>query len=162
MKHLTAPVKRLMIQSGAAFATAGALLQIGSSIIVAHSQPEAVQQALAGNLQGRISGILYLVTIAVAALIALIQGAKAISNGLAAVGGLLAAFVGTAGAVLYRDAIRDTTLLQKGFDVWSRTEVSNWSVIGAFLLLFVIMLGIIVWLLLVMKQAAPPVEQAAS
>jgi len=64
-----------------------------------------------------------------------------------------------AASVIYRDGIRDLTLLQKGFDVWNRAEYSNWSVIGLFLLLFVIMLGILGWLLTVMRQATVPIEQ---
>ena len=42
---------------------------------------------------------------------------------------------------LYRDGIRDLTLLGKGFDVWQRTVVTNWSVVGLFLVLFVVGLG---------------------
>ena len=61
--------------------------------------------------------------------------------------------------MIYRDGIRDITLAQKGFHVFDRVESSNWSVIGLFLLLFVIMLGIIGWLLTVMRRATPPQEQ---
>ena len=38
---------------------------------------------------------------------------------------------------------------------------ANWSVLIVFLLLFVIMLGIIFWLLQVMRRAAAPKEEIA-
>lgn len=63
--------------------------------------------------------------------------------------------------VLYRDAIRDVTLLQKGFDVWNREVVTNWSVVGLFLVLFVAMLGAIGWLISVVARAKKPLEGAA-
>ena len=31
---------------------------------------------------------------------------------------------------VYRDGVRDLTLLSKGFDVWNRVVVTNWSVVG--------------------------------
>ena len=34
---------------------------------------------------------------------------------------------------VYRDGVRDLTLLSKGFDVWDRVVVTNWSVVGLFL-----------------------------
>ena len=35
--------------------------------------------------------------------------------------------------VIYRDAVRDVSLLAKGFDVWDRAVVTNWGVVGLFL-----------------------------
>ena len=36
---------------------------------------------------------------------------------------------------VYRDGVRDLTLLNKGYDVWDRAVVTNWSVVGLFLVL---------------------------
>lgn len=55
----------------------------------------------------------------------------------------------------FRDGLRDITLLTKGFDVWDRVVVTNWSVVIIFLLLFVAGLGIIGWLLTVVLKAKP-------
>jgi hypothetical protein len=62
---------------------------------------------------------------------------------------------------LYRDAVRDVTLLTKGFDVWDRAVVTNWSVVFLFLVLFVFMLGVIGWLISVVARAEKPMEGAA-
>jgi hypothetical protein len=55
----------------------------------------------------------------------------------------------------FRDGLRDITLLTKGFDVWDRVVVTNWSVVVIFLVLFVVGLGIIGWLLTVVLKAKP-------
>jgi hypothetical protein len=62
---------------------------------------------------------------------------------------------------VYRDAVRDLTLLSKGFDVWDRVVVTNWSVVGLFLVLFVAGLGVIGWLVSVVARAQKVMESAA-
>jgi len=54
---------------------------------------------------------------------------------------------------LYRDGIRDMTLLSTGFDVLQRAGVTNWSVVGIFLGLFVAGLAVVGWLISVMAKA---------
>jgi len=60
--------------------------------------------------------------------------------------------------VTYRDGIRDITLLIKGFDVWERNIVTNWSVVAIFLVLFVIGLGVLGWLISVVMRSKPEGE----
>ena len=62
---------------------------------------------------------------------------------------------------VYRDAVRDLTLLSKGYDVWDRVVVTNWSVVGLFLVLFVASLGVVGWLVSVVARAKKPMEGAA-
>ena len=62
--------------------------------------------------------------------------------------------------VIYRDGVRDLSLLAKGFDVWNRTVVTNWSVVGLFLVLFVGGLGVVGWLISVVARAQKPMEGA--
>jgi len=59
---------------------------------------------------------------------------------------------------VYRDGLRDLTLLSKGFDVWQRNVVTNWSVVGIFLALFAAGLAVIAWLLRVVAGAAKTFE----
>jgi len=90
---------------------------------------------------------------------------------IAGFGKLTAAWLGWAAAlaallveitlVVYRDSVRDLTLLSKGFDVWDRAVVTNWSVVGLFLALFVGGLGVIGWLISVVARAQKPMEGAA-
>ncbi len=54
---------------------------------------------------------------------------------------------------VYRDGVRDLTLLSKGYNVWNRAVVTNWWVVGLFLVLFVAGLGVIGWLVSVVARA---------
>lgn len=62
---------------------------------------------------------------------------------------------------IFRDAVRDLTLLSKGYDVWNRVVVSNWWVIGLFLVLFVGGLGVAGWLISVVARAKKTMESEA-
>ena len=75
--------------------------------------------------------------------------------------GALAGFVTLASLTVYRDAVRDLILLAKGFDVWDRVVVTNWGVVGLFLVLFVAGLGVIGWLVSVVARARKVMESAA-
>ena len=158
MKHIDEEVKAILRKSGGLSAAAGAFLQLGCAYLVYSRQPDHVKEALGKHLFYSSFGVVFMVTTLLAGVLALVLGLRKTSNLVATVGSIVVAFLGTAGAVVYRDGIRDATLFSKGFDVWNRVEVSNWTVIGAFLLLFVIMLGIIVGLLRVMTKATAPQE----
>jgi hypothetical protein len=73
---------------------------------------------------------------------------------------VLLSFLSIALMTLYRDGIRDFTLLSKGYDVWQRTVVTNWSVVGLFLVLFVAGLGMVGWLISVVARAERVMERA--
>ena len=75
--------------------------------------------------------------------------------------GSVAAALGLAAmlsAVVYRDGIRDLTLLGKGFDVWQRAVATNWPVVALFLVVFVAGLAAVGWLVSVMRRAKPVSE----
>jgi hypothetical protein len=53
------------------------------------------------------------------------------------------------------------TLLSKGYNVWDRVVVTNWGVVGLFLVLFVVGLGVMGWLVSVVARATKTMEGAA-
>jgi hypothetical protein len=63
--------------------------------------------------------------------------------------------------VVYRDGVRDLTLLSRGYNVWDRVVVTNWWVVGLFLVLFVGGLGVIGWLISVVARSKKVMEGAA-
>ena len=71
----------------------------------------------------------------------------------------VSAILSTAGTVLARDVIRDQTLLSKGFDVWNRNVVANWSVVIIFLVLCVAALGLIGYLLVAVNRSMKEVKE---
>jgi hypothetical protein len=131
-------------------------------------QPDAVKQMLASPPAGygfyhlyALAGYGWVALVMVGILVAAVTGfAKIASNWIAwplAVVSLLVELT----LVIYRDAVRDVTLLAKGYNVWDRVVVTNWSVVGLFLVLFVAGLGVIGWLISVVARAKKPMEGAA-
>jgi hypothetical protein len=161
MKHISDNVKAALARSGGIMAGLGGAIQLACAAWVMSSQPDYVRQGIQGSSLFTISGYLFVAGAVVAAGLGTWQGLKGRAGFLPSLLGSVFGFVANAGAVIVRDGIRDITLFHKGFDVWNRSEASNWSVIGLFLLLFVIMLGVVYWLLKVMSQAKAPEEQVS-
>lgn len=144
--------RTVLTNVGSNSALLGGVLQLGTGFWVYATQPEAVQAGLKSPWY-MVGGGLW-----VAGVFLALVGAG-LKKPVPAIGGLVGAFLGLAGAVIVRDGIRDLTLAGKGFDVWKRTEHSNWYVIGLFLLLFVIGLAAVGWLWSVMRRAQPISEE---
>lgn len=161
MKHLDEATKKALARSGGLTAAVGAILQLVMAMRVMQSQPDGITSGIQANPLFNISGYLFVAGTLVAALLCGMMGLRAAAGFWTSVLACTFAFLANVGAVLVRDGIRDLTLAPKGFDVFNRTEASNWSVIAVFLLLFVIMLGVLYWLLSVMHKATPPKEQVS-
>jgi hypothetical protein len=99
--------------------------------------------------------------VVVAILLAAFAGFGRVAAGWLGWSGALLALLVEISFTVYRDAVRDLTLLSKGFDVWDRVVVTNWSVVGLFLVLFVAGLGVIGWLVSVVARAQKVMERAA-
>lgn len=161
IKHLSGEVSAVVRQAGGKLALVGTvgMLFFGYQAIV--NQPESVRAAISGNALPNISLILCAATTALAGVLGLLQGLAKASNAVVSTLGVVLAFSAATTAGIVRDTIRDATLLSKGFDVNQGSVYPNWSVLAAFLILFVIMLGIIFWLLNVVRIAYPPNEEVA-
>lgn len=154
LKTIDEGAQGVLRKMGAMLAALGAVAQLGIGFMVYSTQPANVQEGL-GGIVYKASGVLWAVGLVLVLALVLPQiGRKTVSTGMSAAAGV-AAFLSVAGSVIVRDGIRDITLKAKGLDVWNRVEDSNWFVIGLFLLLFVVGLGILFWLLQVLRQAKP-------
>jgi hypothetical protein len=126
---------------------------------VLSAQPEGVRGQLASYPLCRYAGFVWTAAVT---LVLLFGGWASISKpqsrraGYVSLVLLLAAMLAM---TVYRDGIRDFTLLSKGFDVWQRTVVTNWSVVGLFLALFVAGLAGLGWLISVAMRARPVSEK---
>jgi hypothetical protein len=163
----TAEEKSFIAGLGGKVAAVFGVVYLLAGLWAASVQPEVVKAGLAGHsgyplykLAG-FAGYGWLALVIVAVLVAAIAGFDRISAG----------WVGWVGVVLtvllelmftvYRDGVRDLTLLSKHYDVWDRVVVTNWSVVGLFLVLFVAGLGTIGWLVSVVARAEKVMEGAA-
>jgi len=145
---------------GGRIAAVAAIVQIVAAIAVYRTQPAIVQAGLNGHALYKVAGFGWLALTAVTLLFAAFAAAAkpigAITSWLA----VLIGFLPIALMTLYRDGIRDLTLLSKGYDVWDRVVVTNWSVVGIFLVVFVAGLVTVGWLISVVARATRVMESA--
>lgn len=160
--------KRFLAGLGGKIAALFGVVYLVAGLWAAGVQPEAVKSGLQTHALYKFAGYAgygWLALVAVAVLLAAVAG----FGGKVAAGfyGLLAwvvVLVATLTEIMftvYRDGVRDLTLLSKGYDVWDRVVVTNWSVVGLFLVLFVAGLGVIGWLVSVVARAQQTMEGAA-
>jgi hypothetical protein len=146
---------------GGRIAAVAAIVQIPAAIAVYRVQPAVVQAGLNDHLLYKIAGLGWLLLTAV---IVLYGAFAAFAKPIGALTSWLAVLIGVlpiALMTIYRDGIRDLTLLSKGYDVWDRVVVTNWSVVGIFLVVFVAGLVTVGWLISVVARATRVMESAA-
>jgi hypothetical protein len=147
------------------------LVYLAAGLWAASVQPAVVKSMLVTPPAGYefykffgFAGYGWIALVAVAVLVAAIAGFGKFSTGLLGVFSwtavLLAVLIEIAFTV-YRDGVRDLTLLSKGYNVWDRAVETNWWVVGLFLVLFVAGLGVIGWLISVVARARKTMEGAA-
>ncbi len=164
----SADEKRFIAGLGGKIAASFGIVYLAAGIWAASVQPAVVKAGLASGTADHPlyrfagwAGYGWLALVAVAVLVASVAGFGKLTAGwLGWCGALLALLIAIMFTV-YRDGVRDLTLLSKGFDVWNRAVVTNWSVVGLFLALFVAGLGVVGWLISVVARARKPLEGAA-
>lgn len=139
---------------GGRFLAAFTTVQLIMGYIVFHVQPVGVRGTLLGTAYYLILLALWILTalalIGLGVLASRKAGAPAWPLAAAAGGVGLVNILSMAG---FRDGIRDVSLLQHGYDVWTREVNTNWLTVGLFLLLFVAAAGFVGWLGRVVFQA---------
>jgi hypothetical protein len=164
----TVEEKRFVAGLGGKVAALFGIVYLAAGVWAAGVQPAVVKSMLASPPAGYefykyfgYAGYGWLALVAVAVLVALIAGfAKLSANWLGWVGVLLAVLIELT-LVVYRDGVRDLTLLASGYNVWDRAVETNWWVVGLFLVLFVAGLGVIGWLVSVVARSRKVMEGAA-
>ena len=159
-KYMAAQGGKLAVVFGAVYLLAG--------VWAANMQPEAVRVGLASGFPGHalysfagLAGYGWLVLVVLAILLGAIAAFRKIASGWLGWAGVLVAVLIEIMFTVYRDGVRDLTLLNKGYDVWDRAVVTNWSVVVLFLVLFVAGLGVVGWLVSVLARAQKQMEGAA-
>jgi hypothetical protein len=160
--------QKFLASLGGKIAALFGLVYLGAGLWANAVQPAPVKALLAAPPAGyefyklyALGSYAWLAFVAVAVVLGLLAGfGKVVSNWLAWSGAVVALLIEVA-LVTYRDAIRDLTLLSKGYNVWDRVVVTNWSVVGLFLVLFVVGLGLVGWLISVVARAQKVMEGAA-
>ena len=160
----TAEEKSFLAGLGGKVAAVFGVVYLAAGLWAAGVQPEIVKTGLHTDALYKFAGFAgygWLALVVVAVLTAAIAGFGRISaSWLGWVGAVLALLIEILFTV-YRDGVRDLTLLAKGYNVWDRAVATNWWVVGLFLVLFVASLGVVGWLVSVVARARKVMEAAA-
>jgi hypothetical protein len=156
--------RRFLARGGGIVMAAGMLTQGTFADLAYDAQPQKVMAAVmhdplyGGSAYGWVASAVLLFVVGLLGLMA--ASHKAFSKTIA-IGAALVAFLNVGAVVMVRDGIRDFTLREAGFDVWDRQVVTNWSVVGIFLVLFVAALGAMGYLTSVVAKARRVEERYA-
>ncbi|MGD0735659.1 MAG: hypothetical protein ABR976_10950 [Terracidiphilus sp.] len=159
--------KRFVSGIGGKIAAVFGIAYLAAGIWAVSVQPDAVKIGLTTHPLYKFFGLagygwLALVTIAI--LLAAYAGFAKVSAALSGILAWTAVLVAVLTEIMFtvfRDAVRDLTLLSKGYDVWDRAVATNWWVVGLFLILFVAGLGVVGWLVSVVARAKKVMEAAS-
>ena len=154
-----APVKSYLAGNGGRLAAFMLLGQAGLAFLVVAAQPEVVRVGLSGNPLYKSAGLAWIGFATLVFVFGAWASIKKPTTRTAGWASALLVLLAMLAMTTYRDGIRDLTLASKGFDVWQRAVVTNWSVVGLFLVLFVAGLGGVAWLISVMMRAKPVSEK---
>ena len=160
----TAEEKKFIAGLGGKVAAVFGIVYLLAGLWAAGVQPEAVKAGLAADPLYHFAGLAgygWMALVAVAVLLGAVAGFGKISAGWLGWTGALVVVLTEIMFTIYRDGVRDLTLLSKGYNVWDRVVVTNWGVVGLFLVLFVGSLGVVGWLVSVVARAEKAMEGAA-
>ena len=169
----TSEEKTFVAGLGGKVAAGFGIVYLAAGLWAASVQPDGVKAGLAGHAlyAGRaiypaykfsgFAGYGWIALVVVAVLVGAIAGFGKITAGWLSWTAVLAGVLVEIMLTVYRDGVRDVTLLSKGYDVWDRAVATNWGVVGLFLVLFVASLGVIGWLVSVVARAQKTMEGAA-
>jgi hypothetical protein len=151
--------RRFLTRCGGMAIALGVIVQSAFAWLTIAAQPGSVMSSVMGDpLYGSFA---YVWAATAALLFALGLFAIMRLNVIAAIAAAVVAFLNVAATVMVRDGIRDFTLRAAGFEVWNRQVVTNWSVVGIFLVLFVAALSILAFLGSVLAKARGVEEKYA-
>jgi hypothetical protein len=151
--HFTDDVRRLLFRSGGVAMAAGLLSQIALVPVVLGSQPAGVVTSAMQNAVYSGAAWAWVGTAAVGFALAALAAVNRAPGVVTATAASALMFLNIAATVMVRDGIRDVTLRAAGFEVWDRQVVTNWSVVGLFLVLLLAAAGAVIYLIRVVAKA---------
>jgi hypothetical protein len=157
--NISGETKRVFTRCGGVAITLGVLVESLFAYLAIGAQPSSVVASL---MRDPLYGSFAYAWMGVTALLFLggaIAWIRGTPSAIVATGAALLAFLNVGSTVMVRDGVRDFTLRAAGFEVWNREVVTNWSVVGLFLVLFVAALAIIAYLISVFAKARPIEEK---
>lgn len=138
---------------------AGVIINVPIAIWVMQSQPDTVSKDLSANILCKVAVILWIVSMCGILIFGIWRGfgkGEIIPSRYVGFGLIVVEILSV---VVIRDTIRDATLIEKGFNVMQRVVVTNWYVVGIFLISFVLGLIAVGWLIYTMAKSKPAAQK---
>ncbi|RME93559.1 MAG: hypothetical protein D6766_08005, partial [Verrucomicrobia bacterium] len=157
-RSIEEPVRAYLARSGGRLALVAGIIQVLVAVWAVRAQPDEVVSGVMNRPWFQAGGYLWIAGMAAILALGGWSGFAKANRGPAAWFALGVAVATMLGFTLFRDGVRDVTLAMKGFDVWDRAVYANWTVVGLFLVLFVVGLVAVGWLISVMLRAKPVSE----
>jgi hypothetical protein len=157
-KTFSATDGKFLAALGGRIAAIAVIAQVAEAFVVYRTQPVIVQAGLQSHLLYKVAGLGWLALTAILFLFAVVVAFTKPINAFSSWIAVLLAALPIALMTIYRDGIRDLTLLSKGYDVWQRTVVTNWNVVAIFLTVFVAGLITVGWLISVVARSTRVME----
>jgi hypothetical protein len=152
--HFEDTLRTFLFRAGGAAMIVGLPVQIALAWMTMAAQPAGVVTSFMQNPIYTSSTYLWIATAALGSLVAIWAALSRAPRSVAAIGAGLIVFLNIAATVMVRDGIRDVTLRAAGFEVWDRQVVTNWSVVGLFLVLLVAAAVAVGYLIRVVSKAS--------
>lgn len=150
--HFEAGLKRFLYRAGGVALAAGLVLQLALAKMALAAQPDDIVAKVMQNSTYILCSYAWIATAALGVAIA-IWATLSAPNKIAATAAALLIFLNIAATVMVRDGIRDVTLRAAGFEVRDRQVVTNWSVVGLFVVLLLAAIGAVIYLIRVVAKA---------
>ncbi len=160
----TAEEKLFLASLGGKVAAIFGVVYLAAGLWAAGVQPEIVKTGLRTDALYKLAGFAgygWLILVGLAILVALVAGFGKITAKWMSMAVVHLAVLIEIMFTVYRDGVRDLSLLAKGYNVWDRAVETNWWVVGLFLALFVGGIATIGWLVSVVARARKVMEGAA-
>ncbi len=152
-KSIEAALARHLSGLGGRLAVIGIVAQGAVGVMLLGSLAPSLREALGSNAVYADCRLAWTVLAAGVLLFGAWAAVARPRSSVAAYGSALLVVLTIAAWTLFRDGLRDLTLAAKGFNVWDRVVVTNWSVVAVFFVVFVAGLGALAWLVSVMARA---------
>jgi hypothetical protein len=137
------------------------LIQMAAASSAFRAQPGAVKAGLMNSGYYASVGYGWLFTAVALIVIGIAIGLAGRRGGIWIGAAAVVSFLNIGLLVLFRDGIRDVSLLQHGYDVWAREINTNWPIVILFLLLLVAAVSFVGWMAWIVATGKKELETYA-
>ena len=149
----SAEQRRFITSRGGQLTMLAAPLWGAIGFLVLRNQPADIMRSLLGHAIYPSIGVAWLALVGLLAVLGLVAQRR--TGWWLGVSAAMLVIFADAAAVLFRDGIRDTTLISKGFNLWNQPLEINLQILVIFGTLLVVGVALVAWLISILARAKP-------